>query len=165
MAEKNLYYLDELTDYKVASDDPDVRGWEVQDSSGKTVGKVENLLVSKSAKRVVYLDVDVDESLRADAREATAKPATGVHTFTNKEGENHLIIPIGMVDLDEDNNIVKSREISRDTFRSAKRYKKGTSIDPDYEILVFTHYVPKGNTGETRVDDDFYNKKQFQRRR
>ena len=45
--ERNLYYLEELSDYKVADSDKDVRGWEVKDIDGRTVGKVDNLLVNK----------------------------------------------------------------------------------------------------------------------
>lgn len=34
---KNLYYLDELSDYKVSSDDSDVRGWEVKDTDERVI--------------------------------------------------------------------------------------------------------------------------------
>jgi len=60
---KNLYYLHELSDYKVASDYADVRDWEVVDADKRTIGKVDALLVNKEAERVVYLDVEVNASL------------------------------------------------------------------------------------------------------
>ena len=60
---KNLYYLDELSDYKIASDDPDVRGWDVKDKDTRVIGKVDNLLVNKDREQVVYLDVEVDNSI------------------------------------------------------------------------------------------------------
>lgn len=165
MAEKNLYYLNELSDYKVASDYPDVRGWEVKDTDSRTVGKVDNLLVNKRAKRVVYLDVEVDKSLLDDDYKPGGTPASeGVHEFINKEGENHLIVPIGLVRLDEDNNLVYSNEITRDIFRSAKRYSKGSTIDPEYEIIIFNHYLPKNELGNNaNVDDEFYNRREFKR--
>lgn len=60
---RNLYYLHELSDYKVAFDYCDVRGWEVKDAEDRTIGKVDNLLVNKQSERVVYLDVEVDEAV------------------------------------------------------------------------------------------------------
>ena len=57
--EKDLHYLDDMSDYKVADDYTDPRGWEVKDTDGRTVGKVDGLLASNSAKRgMVQLDVE-----------------------------------------------------------------------------------------------------------
>ncbi|MDQ6845481.1 MAG: PRC-barrel domain-containing protein [Bacteroidota bacterium] len=114
---KNLYYLHELSGYKVADDYPDVRDWEVQDANGRLVGKVDGLLVNKTAERVVYLDVEVDKSIIEEGHETYASPASdGVHEFLNKDGESHLIIPIGMVDLDEDKKIAYSNPGKRRYF-------------------------------------------------
>ena len=114
MADKNLYYLHELSDYKVDSDYPDVRGWKVKDADNKTVGKVDNLLVNKSTERVVYLDVEVDESLLGeDTKTLAASAGEGVHGFINKEGEDHLIIPIGLAGLNEDEKLVLCNNINR----------------------------------------------------
>jgi hypothetical protein len=165
MAEKNLYYLHELSDYKVASDYPDVRGWEVKEAEGKVIGKVDNLLVSKKDERVVYLDVELDESILSENYDPHAIPASeGVHGFTNKDGDNHLIVPIGLVDLDEDNKIVHSNEINYNTFRAVKRHKRGSTIDRGEELVIYKNYVP--NTGSESVDEeDFYNRKEFRRRK
>ena len=48
---KHLFYLNELSDYKVKSDNPDVRGWEIHDRDGRTIGKVDNLLVNKQTEK------------------------------------------------------------------------------------------------------------------
>jgi sporulation protein YlmC with PRC-barrel domain len=101
---RNLYYLHELSDYKVADHYSDVRGWEVEDIDSRTIGKVENLLVDKNDKRVVYLDVEVDGSVIEDGYKTYNVPANhGVHGFVNKDGDNHIIIPIEMATLDEEN--------------------------------------------------------------
>jgi ribosomal 30S subunit maturation factor RimM len=75
---KNLYYLHELSEYKVADDYADVRDWEVIDADKRTIGKVDGLLVSKEADRVVYLDVEVDTSLIEDGHETYVVPAKRV---------------------------------------------------------------------------------------
>lgn len=90
---KNLYYLHELSDYKVADNYSDVRDWEVVDSDGRYIGKVDALLVNKEAERVVYLDVEVDRSVIEAGHETYSQPSNeGVHEFLNSDGENHLIL-------------------------------------------------------------------------
>ncbi len=155
---KNLYYLDELSGYKVASDYCDVRGWEVKDAGNRTIGKVDGLLVNKQAERVVYLDVEVDEAVIEEGHKAYAIPASkGVHGFLNEDGDNHLIIPIGMVSLDEEGKKVCSNQIDYSTFTKTSRFRKGSDIDSDYELKVFRHYT----TENPAVDEKFYNRKEF----
>ncbi len=160
---KNLHYLHELSDYKVADEYADVRDWEVIDADKRTIGKVDGLLVNQQAKRVVYLDVEVDKSLIEAGHETYAVAADrGVHEFLNEDGENHLIIPIGMVTLDEDNKKVHTDQVNYSTFAKTKRFKKGIDIDRSYELIILPYYFP----GD-KFDDDiglgnqFYNRKEF----
>ena len=106
--ERHLYKLDELSDYKVASDDPDVSGWEVRDADNRVIGKVDNLIVNKHAERVVYLDVAVDKTIIDARHDPYGRPENvDIREFVNKDGENHVIIPIGMVSLDLENKTVR----------------------------------------------------------
>ena len=162
---KNLYYLHELTDYKVADEYADVRDWEVIDADKRTIGKVDGLLVNKKAERVVYLDVEVDASLIEAGHQTYATPANeGVHEFLNADGDNHLIIPIGMVTLDEDNKKVHTNQIDYNTFAKTKRFKKGVDIEKSYELKILPHYFPGNHFHEeSGSDDHFYNRKEFKR--
>lgn len=162
---KNLYYLDDLSNYKVDSDDSDVRGWEVRDTDSRTIGKVDRLLANKETKQVVYLDIEVDKSLIEDGHEVYAKPASeGAHEFLNKEGENHLIIPIGLVQLDEENKKVLTNEIDHTTFAKTKRYRKGSELDRKYEITVLGQYFPEKTIDEDSLEDrEFYNREEFKK--
>lgn len=138
---KHLYYLNELSDFKVDSDDPDVRGWPVKDVDNRVVGKVDNLLVSKEKKRVVYLDVEVDKSIIDANHDPYGNPASDdVHEFINRDGENHLILPIGLARLNTDDNYVYTDRIDHRTFAETKRYQKGHDIDRDYEVVVLESY-------------------------
>ncbi|MGB7842241.1 MAG: PRC-barrel domain-containing protein [Salinimicrobium sp.] len=138
---KHLFYLDELSDYKVDSNDPDVRGWEVKDMDGRVVGKVDNLLVNKEKKRVVYLDVEVDKSIIEANHKPYGQPAAGnVHEFLNEDGENHLIIPIGFAQLDTDDKFVYTDKINHHTFAETKRRRKNTDVDRNYEVVVLESY-------------------------
>ncbi|MDZ7625920.1 MAG: PRC-barrel domain-containing protein [Ignavibacteriaceae bacterium] len=159
---KNLYYLEELSDYKVASDYSDVRGWDVMDADNRIIGKVTNLLVNKKAERVVYLDVEVDTTLIEDSYNTYQVPAgDGVHGFINKDGDDHLIVPIGMVSLDEEKKKVLTNQINYTTFTKARRFNKGAVIDRDYELILFRQYIGDNTIDMTIFDDRFYNRKEF----
>jgi len=162
---KNLYYLHDLSEYKVADEYVDIRDWDVIDADKRTIGKVGGLLVNKQAERVVYLDVEVDESLIEAGHETYATPANeGVHEFLNKDGENHLIIPIGMVTLDEYNKIVYTDQINYNTFAKTKRFTKGVEIEKSYELMVLPHYLPDNQFQEEGdTINQFYNRKEFKR--
>ncbi len=159
---KNLFNLDELSGYKVADDYSDVRGWDVKDANNRTIGKVEHLLVNKTAERVVYLDVEVDETLIEEGHNTFQnKVSDGVHQFLNKEGENHLIIPIGMASFDENKKLVNTSHIDSSTFAKAKRFKKGDVIDFGYELNVVRHYSGDKAIHSLNSVDGFYNREEF----
>ena len=159
---KNLFDLDELPDYKVAENYSDVRGWDVKDASNRIIGKVDHLLVNKTAERVVYLDVEVDETLIEEGHNTYQIPdSEGVHEFLNKKGEDHLIIPIGMATIDDVNKLVKSNEIDSSTFAKAKRFRKGDDIDFDYELNLVRHYKGDKSIHNSNSVDGFYNREEF----
>lgn len=57
---ENLRRLGDLDDFQVASDDPDIRGWDVKTRDGRDIGEVEELIVDPVARKVRYLEVDLD---------------------------------------------------------------------------------------------------------
>ncbi len=158
---KSLFYLNELSDYKVKSGDPDVRGWKVHDKEKRVVGKVDNLLVNKNTEKVVYLDVEVDSSIiEANHEPYSGSAQSGVHEFLNKDGENHLIVPIGLVTLDKNDKIVNTNEIDHKTFAETKRKKKGHPVDREYEIVVLESYN-RDSKNEYPEDDSLYQRKEY----
>lgn len=177
--EKHLYYLDELPDYKVESGDPDVRGWALKDNDGQVIGKVDNLLVHKEREQVVYLDVEVDKSIIAANYEPYGRPRKeGVHEFLNREGEDHLIVPIGFVDIDEEHKFVRTEKVNYQTFAETKRIHRGVQIERGYEEIVLGSYERQNksesteNVGpkkgfedqsDTSYMDNFYKRKAFDR--
>ncbi len=161
--EKHLYYLEELKDYEVDSHYADVRGWSVKDRDNRIIGKVDNLLVNKNLEKVVYLDVEVDDTIIEANHDPFGTPAnTDVKEFVNKEGENHVIIPIGMIDINTENKYVYTESIDHRTFAETKRIKTGTDIDRDYEVIILDsynrdNYSPKSNTAtETHKKESPY---------
>jgi hypothetical protein len=160
--DKNLYYLHELSDYTIDDGYPDVRGWKVHDKSQRVIGTVDNLLVNKSTERVVYLDVEVDTSIiEANHQPYSRSAKDGVHDFLNKDGENHLIIPIGMVTLDEDSETVYTDKIDHRTFAETKRKTKDSPINRQYEESVLGSY--NRDVDYTDEDSEFYDRGEFRR--
>ncbi len=159
---KNLFNLDELSGYKVAENYSDVRGWEVKDANNRIIGKVDHLLVNKTAERVVYLDVEVDKTLIEEGHTSYQDSASaGVHEFLNKDGENHLIIPIGMATIDEQNKQVTTNQIDNLTFAKAKRFRKGDVIDFPYELNIVRHYKGDKTIQSSNTVDGFYEREEF----
>src|SRR5947209_11719250 len=80
--------LTHLKDYKVAKEDPDVRGWPLIARDGRTVGKVHDLLVDTAALRVRYLDVELERDLVASAPVVPGTAADRKSTRLNSSHAN-----------------------------------------------------------------------------
>lgn len=163
---RSLYYLDELSDYKVDSDYDDVRGWKVHDKDSRLIGKVNDLVVNRNTEQVVYLDVELDEDLLAEGRRIRElSNKSDVQTFVNEDGEDHLIIPIGTVVIDQDNKKVFTEELGYSNFLNNKWIRRGSMIDRDYEFNALQVYFPGVNMDRTTRDDRLYERREFIRRR
>lgn len=161
--DKNLYRLDELSNYKIASDYSDVRGWKIVDAENHTIGKIDNLWVNKDMKRVVYLDVKLDKGLLDDSHNEVRDVIANDNgkEFIYKEGDSHIIIPIGSVNINKDTKIVMANSIGYDTFRNTSRYNTQNNFDRDYERRVMKSYYPENDLNYDSNDDAFYNRREF----
>ncbi|MBH8559195.1 PRC-barrel domain-containing protein [Microvirga sp. STS02] len=109
-----LRRLRDLTDFEVADDNPDVRGWTVRGSDGQALGTVYELIVEPEAMKVRYLDVELDAS------------------FHINEHENHILLPIGAASLDEDGDNVFVPALNAETVLSYPPYVE-IQITREYE--------------------------------
>lgn len=166
--DRNLYRLDELSDYKVASNYSDVRGWKIVDSDNHTIGKIDNLWVNKDMQRVVYLDVKLDKGLLEDNRNEVHDAIANDNgkEFIYKEGDSHIIIPIGSVNINKDTKIVMANSIRYETFRNTNRYNQQYNFDREYERRVMKSYYPENDPDSVYYSDDdtFYNRREFDNR-
>jgi sporulation protein YlmC with PRC-barrel domain len=163
--DRNLYKLDELSDYKVASNYSDVRGWKIVDADNRTIGKVDNLWVNKDMQRVVYLDVNVDKALVEESRNELHDTLANENgrEFMYRDGDSHLIVPIGSVTINKDTKIVQANSIGYDTFRRTGRFNTEQHFDRNYERAVLRSYYPdeEFRSGSESDDDAFYNRREF----
>jgi hypothetical protein len=137
--DKHLFRLGELNDYKVASGDPDVRGWTIVDRDNREFGTIDELIVDPNQEKARYLDV-------VPSRERAAG------------GEDHLLIPIGVARIDDSDNRVIVREINSELLNSYPPHR-GDAITRDYEYEIVERFNrPDGTTAATRHEGtDFYN--------
>jgi len=76
-----LQRLRETHDFAVASDDPDIRGWDVVTDASQ-IGEVSDLIVDASAMKVRYVEVDLDRGA------------------FNLQEQKRVMVPISSIDLD-----------------------------------------------------------------
>jgi uncharacterized protein (TIGR02271 family) len=130
--------IDELSDFKVAEGDPDVRGWDVIASDGRRIGEIKNLLVDTAAMKVRYLDMKVDTDL------------------LREDVERHALIPVGFARLDRDDNNIVVDEINSQDVATLPEYGN-EPVTRDYETRVRQRWDTGYQTDTTQTGDrDFY---------
>ncbi len=142
MADKKhskLEYLSNLSKYKMADDDPDVRGWDVYDANDDKVGKVTGLLASPEREKIVYLDVEPLEELLSESHNPfDAAHEGGIHEYQDRKGNVRMIIPVGVARVDRDRKVVVADGIRKSAFKDypTYRYREDLPIHADYERQV-----------------------------
>lgn len=114
---ERLLPLSNSKDFKVAKDNPDVRGWRVVGADGESLGLVKDLIVDTQEMKVRYL------ALTADRR------------FYNDNYDRYLLVPIGAAALDKKGNNVFVSNIDSKTILNYPTYQGGP-ITEDYEYAV-----------------------------
>ena len=152
--------LKELKDYKVAKEDPDVRGWNVIGRDGRMVGEVHDLLVDTGEMRVRYLDVELDHSLLASAPTVPgAAGVLGAQAAPGTSGRHHVLVPIGSARLDEDHDRVYLEGLDSHDAALLPAYDH-QAFSRDYETGVRRRfdrdYSPSSSPAAPISDRDFY---------
>jgi photosynthetic reaction center H subunit len=92
--DERLIRLEDMSGYRVADDDPDVRGWAVKTRDGTTIGKVNTLIIDTNELKARYVEVDLDrDSLRLTE-------------------SRRITLPIGKARIDDSNDVVMLPEHS-----------------------------------------------------
>lgn len=130
-----LARLEELKGFQVAEGDHDIRGWEVRTPDDRKIGKVEELIVDPTERRVRYMEVKVD------------RKALGF------DDDRHILVPIGAVRLKEDGHDVLIERLPAQGLAGAPVYQRGP-ITRDYETSLRNYY---GATAATAADDYYKN--------
>ncbi|HEV7330293.1 MAG TPA: PRC-barrel domain-containing protein [Flavisolibacter sp.] len=160
MKHRRLQELDR-SDFEIVEGEPDIRGWDVKNSSGKKIGEVEELIVDAQKKKVRYMVVDMDDNeLDLDDR--------------------RVLIPIGLAELDKEDDDVLLPSITAEQLRALPRYDED-QLDEEVERKICStlgrkqetmRYYPQNSdelkgrqtTAQTQTpeeDYDFYRHEHF----
>lgn len=143
-----LFRLGDLDSYELEADEPNVQGWKVIGNDGIKLGKVDELIVDTKALKVRYLDISLVDTL---------SPGTG---------EPHLLVPIGLAQIDEERNTVRINGVSTSAIPRVPLYNPGVPITRDVEWTICNALgCTGGRTEGSGRDDDFYEQDHFRQDR
>lgn len=117
-ADDDLAPLSELSDYEVADDSTDVRGWKVTGNTGEDIGKVDDLIVDRSTMQARYLVVALEGG---DAGRSTV----------GMDPKHPVLVPVQRVRIHDGDKRVHF-DSPGTALRSFERYQ-GKAIDRDYD--------------------------------
>lgn len=128
--------LEELSksNFEIADHQPDILGWEVLSADGEELGEVEDLIFDREARKVRYLVVSLEIDELEDSR--------------------LILIPIGVVGLDEDEDEVVIPAQLIPVLTTLPVYKPGSTISPAEELAV--RYAFMGLEGTVLEGSDIY---------
>lgn len=142
--EKNaaLIRLKEMEGYAVSDKDPDVRGWKVISKNGKEVGTIDELIVDQDAMKVRYLDIDLNDDFLESGR------------------DRHLLLPIGVAEIDEKDDLVFIPGIDRAMVSKIPAFD-GNHLTRDYETTLINVLSEDNVTSTGGENENFYDREQF----
>lgn len=149
--------LRSLKDFKVAKEDPDVRGWKVIGSDGRVVGEVNDLLVDTAAMRVRYLDVVLDRDLLATAPTVPGTAGAAGAAPVAGTGGHHVLVPIGFARLDEEHDRVYMDAMDAHDVAVLPAYDHTAAFNRGYETDLRRRYDRNYNPAPGPAPEgDFY---------
>ena len=150
MSDKKIRYskLIELSNsgYEIVADEPDIRKWKVRTATGKYLGVVDELLVDRQLNKIRYIVLNLE-----------GKP---LNLLSRK-----LLIPIGIAELDEMDDVVILPNITIEHLATLPTYIKGKlSIETERKIgTIFSrsNVSEGGDENDNITDDVFYEHEHF----
>lgn len=148
MATKNDYTSDRLchlkgSDYEVADGQPDIRGWDVKDVNGKTIGEVDDLIFDRETLRVRYMAVDLDDN------------------DFDLDDDKEILLPIGLGEIPEKDDVVVIPNVTAAQLSALPDYDDDRTIMPEDEYRIRNVFAGAGTVGAATttgvIDNDFYN--------
>lgn len=88
--------------WEVAEGEPDVRGWDVIGSDQRKIGRVDDLLLDSSVRKVRFLTVDLESTAGGSAQDRTARIPISRARLNEREHKVYLDMPgtnIGTADM------------------------------------------------------------------
>jgi sporulation protein YlmC with PRC-barrel domain len=137
MKHRRLQELDR-SDFEIVDGEPDIRGWDVKNATGKKIGEVEELIVDARQKKVRYMVVDLDDNeLKLDHKK--------------------VLIPIGMAELHQDDDDVIIPAVGEQQLQALPDYDEDKLDDvAERKICNIFGRTDKTTAQTGELSDDFY---------
>ncbi len=119
--------------YEMAKGEPDIRGWKVINSLNQEIGKVQEVLFDIKSRKIRYLIVYIN-----------GKPINLL--------SRDVIIPVGLAELDEKENLVFLPDVTVGHLASLPEYKKG-EITYQTERLIRDVFIPQDSAAAEKLAD------------
>lgn len=139
---KDYSRLEELSEsnYEIVDGQPDIQGWDIENSKGVKIGEVDELLFDPGSRKVRYIVLDTENN-----------------DLDLEDG--HVLIPIGVAELHDENNTVLIPNITVEQLTALPLYERGREITPETEAEIRRVFI-KPDT-EIVTDNDFYEHEHF----
>lgn len=139
--QNNLTYLEDLPKAEVAAKDVDVRNFEVSTESGVILGKVSDLVVNTSEKKVKYVELNMDKILsNADSPILAQIDGEDIFRKSYVPGDHYTLVPVGIVDVhEEQEQITIPDNLAKNVF-SARQHRRKSTITSEYEANIVDKY-------------------------
>ncbi|RYD94493.1 MAG: DUF2382 domain-containing protein, partial [Sphingobacteriales bacterium] len=130
------------SDFEMRDGEPDIRGWDVKDMSGRHLGEVKDLLFEPASRQVRYLIVDLENN-------------------DLELGDRKVLVPVGQAQLHEVDDDVVLPYASAEHLRALPEYDKDR-LDTDHEYGVRNAFTGTAETRGASMDEtEFYNHEHF----
>ncbi len=143
LKDDNTSRLTELggSDFEIVDGEPNIKGWDVKDTSGKQIGEVDELIFDRETYKVLYLVVDL-----------------GDNDFDLEE-DKKVLVPIGLAELHEKDDEVILSGVTAAQLSALPAYEKG-NITPETESIIRTIFAG-GAVGAAAIATDQTNQQDF----
>lgn len=118
MKHRRLQEMDR-SDFGIVEGEPDIRGWDVVNGSGQKIGEVEELIIDAQQRKVRYMVVELDDD------------------DLDLEDDKDVLIPIGLAELDKDDDDVILSSVTVEQLRALPAYD-ADNLDDEAERKICT---------------------------
>lgn len=131
------------SDYEIVDGQPDIRGWDVKDDSGKKLGEVDELVFDEQGRKVRYIVVDLDDS---------------EYDLPDRD----VLVPIGIAELHRDDDDVILPGVTAEQLRTLPEYDEDR-FDNEHEENTRNVFGGLGAAAIAggKAEGDFYSHEHF----
>ncbi|MEO6219348.1 MAG: PRC-barrel domain-containing protein [Ginsengibacter sp.] len=119
--------------YEMAKGEPDIRGWKVKNSLTQEIGKIKEVLFDVRSRKIRYLIINLN-----------GKPINLL--------SRDILIPVGLAELDEKENIVYFPDVTVGHLASLPEYKK-SKITYHTERQIRDVFIPQDSAAAEKLAD------------